>query len=214
MSKQVQKLSETQGAIASRFSGKTISEVLGVEPILPGEPEDGYRQGLQELIVELDARSPLQIYLAEKIYECLWWIRRYEDQKRAAIIDEMGIQVSGVLHERLMSERQIDDKRYLREGLLQNKLDNKSAEIVEAGGFSVASLRQAAMTRRRNELEQFDKQIALHAKMLAGFQASYEVAFNRKRNVERLDLQNALLRRDLLAVEGQVIHDESQTESR
>lgn len=119
-----------------------------------------------------------------------------------------------MLHERLMSERQIDDKRYLREGLLQNKLDNKSAEIVEAGGFSVASLRHAAMTKRRNELEQFDKQIALQAKMLAGFQASYEIAFNRKRNVERLDLQNALLRRDLQAVESQVIHDESQTESR
>lgn len=214
MSKQVQKLSETQGAIAGRFSGKSISDVLGVEPVLPGEPEDGYRQGLQEIIVELDAKSPLQIYLAEKIYDCLWWIRRYEDQKRGAIIDEMGIRVSGVLHERLMSERQIDDQRYLREGLLQNKLDNKSAEIIEAGGFSLESLRQAAMSKRRNELEQFDKQIALQAKMLAGFQASYEVAFNRKRNVERLDLQNALLRRDLQAVEGQVIHDESQAESR
>lgn len=214
MSKQVQKLSETQGAIAGRFSGKSISDVLGVEPILPGEPGDGYRQGLQEIIVELDAKSPLQIYLAEKIYDCLWWIRRYEDQKRGAIIDEMGIRVSGVLHERMMSERQIDDQRYLREGLLQNKLDNKSAAIIQAGGFSVASLRQAAMTKRRNELEQFDKQIALQAKMLAGFQASYEVAFNRKRNVERLDLQNALLRRDLQAVEGQVIHDESQAESR
>lgn len=214
MSKQVQKLSETQGAIAGRFAGKSISDVLGVEPVLPGEPEDGYRQGLQEIIVELDAKSPLQIYLAEKIYDCLWWIRRYEDQKRGAIIDEMGIRVSGVLHERLMSERQIDDQRYLREGLLQNKLDNKSAEIIQAGGFSVASLRQAAMTKRRHELEQLDKQIALQTRVLAGFQASYEVAFNRKRNVERLDLQNALLRRDLQAVEGQVIHDESQAESR
>ena len=213
MSKQVQELSETQGAIPGRFFGKSISEVLGVEPVLPGEPEDGYRQGLQELIVELDAKSPLQIYLAEKIYECLWWIRRYEDQKRGTIIDEMGIQVSGV-REHMMNARHIEDRRYLREGLLQNKLDKKSAEIVEAGGFSVASLRQAAMTKRRHELEQLDKQIALQTKVLAGFQASYEVAFNRKRNVERLDLQNALLRRDLQAVEGQVIHDESQTESR
>ena len=213
MTKQVQKLSATTSAAPGRFSGKSISEVLGVAPVLPGEPVDGYRQGLEELIVELDAKSPLQIYLAEKIYDCLWWIRRYEDQKRAAIIDEMGIQVSGV-REHMLNAAQVEDRRYLREGLLQNKLDNKSAEIVEAGGFSVASLRHAAMTKRRNELEQFDKQIALQAKMLAGFQASYEVAFNRKRNVERLDLQNALLRRDLQAGEGQVIHDESQTESR
>lgn len=212
MSKQVQKLSETTGAIPGKFSGKSISDVLGVEPVLPGEPEDGYHQGLQELIVELDAKSPLQIYLAEKIYECMWWIRRYEDQKRAAIIDEMGIQVSGV-REHMMTADQIEDRRYLREGFLQNQLDNESAEIIEAGGFSVASLRQAAMTKRRHELEQLDKQIALQTKVLAGFQASYEVAFNRKRNVERLDLQNALLRRDLQAVEGQVIHDEPQTEN-
>lgn len=214
MSKQMQKLSATKGVAPGEFSGKSISEVLGVEPLLPGEPEDGYRQGLQELIVELDAKSPLQIYLAEKIYDCLWWIRRYEDQKRDTIIAEMGIRVSGVQLEQLMNARQIEDQRYLREALLQNKLDNKSAGIIEAGGFSMASLRQAAMTKRRHELEQLDKQIALQAKVLAGFQASYEVAFNRKRYVERLDLQNALLRRDLQAVEGQVVSDESQTESR
>lgn len=213
MTKQVQKLSETTGAIPGKFSGKSISDVLGVEPVLPGEPEDGYRQGLQELIVELEAKSPLQIYLAEKIYDSLWWIRRYEDQKRAAMIAEMGIQVSGV-REHMMTASQINDQKYLRETLLQNRLDNKSTEMISAGGFSMASLRQAAMTKRRHELEQLDKQIALQAKVLAGFQASYEVAFNRKRNVERLDLQNALLRRDLQAVEGQVVSDESQTESR
>lgn len=213
MSKHMQELSVTKAVMPDKFSGKSISEVLGAEPVLPGEPEDGYRQGLQELIVELDAKTPLQIYLAEKIYDCLWWIRRYEDQKRAAIIAEMGIQVSGV-REHMMNAAQINDQKYLRETLLQNRLDNKSTEMISAGGFSVASLRQAAMTKRRNELEQIDKQIALQTKVLAGFQASYEVAFNRKRNVERLDLQNALLRRDLQAVEGQVVHDESQTESR
>ena len=213
MSKQMQKLSATKGVAPGEFSGKSISDVLGVEPVLPGEPEDGYRPGLQELIVELDAKSPLQIYLAEKIYDCLWWIRRYEDQKRTAIIAEMGIQVSGV-REHMMNASQINDQKYLREMLLQNRLDNKSTEMISAGGFSMASLRQAAMTKRRHELEQLDKQIALQAKVLAGFQASYEVAFNRKRNVERLDLQNALLRRDLQAVEGQVVSDESQTESR
>ncbi len=214
MSQQVQERSEMQEMNPRQFSGKSISDVLGVEPVLPGEPEQGYRQGLQDLIAELDAKSPLQIYLAEKIYECLWWIRRYEDQKRAAIIAEMGVQVTGVAFEQMMNAHQVADQRYLREGLLQNKLDNKAAKIVAAGGFSLESLRQAAMTKRRNELEQFDKQIALQAKVLAGFQASYEVAFNRKRNVERLDLQNALLRRDLGAIEGQVVNDEPKTESR
>ena len=209
----MQAQSEMQEVIPRQLSGKSISDVLGVEPVLPGEPEQGYRQGLQDLIAELDAKSPLQIYLAEKIYECLWWIRRYEDQKRAAIIAEMGVQVSGVM-QHMMDASQIANQKHLREVLLQNKLDNKAAKIVAAGGFSVESLRQAAMTKRRHELEQFDKQIALQAKVLAGFQASYEVAFNRKRNVERLDLQNALLRRDLQAIEGQVVNDEPQTKSR
>ena len=213
MSQQVLERSEMQEVIPHQFSGKSISDVLGVEPVLPGEPVKDYRQGLQELIVELDAKSPLQIYLAEKIYECLWWIRRYEDQKRAAIIAEMGVQVSGVM-QHMMDASQIANQKHLREVLLQNKLDNKAAKIVAAGGFSLESLRQAAMTKRRNELEQFDKQIALQAKVLAGFQASYEVAFNRKRNVGRLDLQNALLRRDLQAIEGQVVNDEPKTESR
>ena len=70
------------------------------------------------------------------------------------------------------------------------------------------------MSKRRDELEQLDQQIALQAKVLAGFQASYEVAFNRKRNVERLDLQNALLRRDLDAIEGEVVNDKPKTKGR
>ena len=66
MSQQVQAQSEMQEVIPRQLSGKSISDVLGVEPVLPGEPEQGYRQGLQDLIAELDAKSPLQIYLAEK----------------------------------------------------------------------------------------------------------------------------------------------------
>lgn len=213
MSQQIEEQAETLGVIPGKFSGKSISDVLGVEPILPGEPEQRYREGLRELIVELGAKSPLQIYLAEKIYDCLWWIRRYEDQKRTAIIAEMGIQVSCV-REHMMSAQQIAEQKHLREALLQNNLDKKSAAIIKTGGFSMESLRQAAMTKRRHELEMLDKQIALQAKVLAGFQASYEVAFNRKRNVERLDLQNALLRRDLQAIEGQVVNGEPKTKSR
>ncbi len=213
MSQQMQEQAEMQEMIPREFSGKSISDVLGVEPVLPGEPEDGYREGLKDLIAELDAKSQLQIYLAEKIYDSLWWIRRYEDQKRTAIIAEMGIQVSGV-REHMMDARQIAEQKYLREALLQNNLDKKSAAIIKTGGFSMESLRQAAMTKRRHELEMLDKQIALQAKVLAGFQASYEVAFNRKRNVERLDLQNALLRRDLQSIEGQVVNGEPKTKSR
>ena len=70
------------------------------------------------------------------------------------------------------------------------------------------------MSRRRGELNLLDQQIALQAKILAGFQASYEIAFNRKRNVERLDLQNALLRRDLKALDGELANDKPKAKSR
>ncbi len=181
---------------------KTLSEVLGIDPVLPGEPVADYRQGLKELMVELDAKSVLQVYLAEKIYECLWWIRRYEEQKRATVIAEMGLQVAGVARH-MMSPIQSSNQQYLRETLLQNKLDKASVDIVAASGYSLDSLRQAAMDKQRDELQHLDQQIALQTKILAGLQVSYEVAFNRKRNVERLDLQNAMMRRDLGAIEGE-----------
>ena len=44
--------------------------------------------------------------------------------------------------------------------------------------------------------------IALNAKTLTGFQASYEVVVNRKVNAERMRLQNALMQRDLGAIEN------------
>ena len=55
-----------------------ISSVLRSKPVLPGESQSDYQRGLTQLIAELEAKSVLQIYLAEKIYDCLWWIRRYE----------------------------------------------------------------------------------------------------------------------------------------
>lgn len=194
-------------------SAKTISEILGVDPLLPGEPVADYQQGLQDLLVELGAKSTLQVYLAEKIYDCLWWIRRYEGQKRSMIIAEMAVQVAGV-PQHMMCPTHKANQQYLRETLLQNKWDQKSLDILKAVGYSRQSLRQVAMTKRRDELQQLDQQIALQTKVLAGFQASYEVAFNRKQSVERLELQNALLRRDLEAIEGEVVGDKPQAKSR
>jgi hypothetical protein len=38
---------------------------------------------------ELGAKTQLQVYLAEKIFQCIWWMRRYETQKHSTIIDAM-----------------------------------------------------------------------------------------------------------------------------
>ena len=49
----------------------SISSLLGVVQVMPGESEEVYRLGLLATIEELDAQTPLQVYLAEKIFECL-----------------------------------------------------------------------------------------------------------------------------------------------
>ena len=51
-----------------------ITKLLGAKPVLPGESAEEYAAGLAALIAELDAKTVLQIYLAEKIYDCLWWL--------------------------------------------------------------------------------------------------------------------------------------------
>jgi hypothetical protein len=90
---------------------------------------------------------------------------------------------------------------------------------VESCGYTLESLQQEAMQNKTNFLSSLDDRIALHAKMLASFQASYELAANRKAIAQRLHLQNELLRRQVgsidvvaKAVSGVVILEESADE--
>ena len=85
-----------------------------------------------------------------------------------------------------------------------------TANEFERIGQSIASSRQDALVTKRVEIQQLDQQIALQAKILAGLQASYEVAYNRRLNIERLKLQNDQLRKDLSAIE--VVQDAPQDE--
>ncbi len=178
----------------------SISRLLGVVPILPGESADLYQASLDTLIEELGARSVLQVYLAEKIHECLWWMRRYEEQKRATVSIRMASELnSGVPFHSLTTEAQI------RNSLLAHKVDAGIEEALNTRRHTLESLRQVAMRGAHLDILQLDQQIALQTKILAGLQASYEVAFNRKMNVERMQLQNALLRRNLQPIEVDAI---------
>ena len=174
----------------------SIGELLGVTPILPGESEASYRAGLNAVIEELDAKTTLQVYLAEKIYDCLWWIRRHEDQKRITIISEMAHQTEKGFS-RDLTQKKID----VREALLGDNINSRVMKTIGEVGHSIESLRQSAYAKKREEIMQLDQQIALQVKILASFQGSYELAFNRKLSVERLMLQNALMRRDLGAID-------------
>ena len=175
----------------------TIGELLGTTSVLPGEPEGFYQAGLAVMVKELGAKTTLQVYLVEKIYDSLWWIRRYEDQKRVTIITEMARQTKvGYQSDKTQEEVEI------REAFMANDINKRVLKALGAIGHTPESLKQSAYNKKREEITQLDQQIALQAKILAGFQASFELAFNRKLNTERLRLQNELMRRDLAAVEA------------
>jgi hypothetical protein len=100
-------------------------------------------------------------------------------------------------------------KKHIHNSLLANMVDSKTVQVLKDGGHPIESLQQEAMADKSEQLFQLDQQIALQTKILAGLQASYEVAFNRKLHVERLQLQNALLRRDVEGIE--VVAEEFST---
>ena len=57
---------------AIQIAASSIAQLVGVSPVLPGESAELYQYGLASTVKELGAETPLQIYLAEKIFECLW----------------------------------------------------------------------------------------------------------------------------------------------
>ena len=176
-----------------------ITQILGSKPVLPGESQELYQQGLMATIQELDAATPLQVYLAEKIYECLWWMRRYESQKRATLINSMAV----ILETDKFARGVTDLQAWVTDALYANRIDDEFNELLGEHNLTMETLTQKAMASSRSVFESLDQMIALNAKTLAGFQASYEVVVNRKVNAERMRLQNALMQRDLGAIENE-----------
>lgn len=174
----------------------SVSNLLGTAPVLPGESEAHYKASLQGLMHELEATTVLQVYLAEKIHECLWWIHRYQAQKRSTIVAEMAA-ITNIS----FSPRVTANEEHVRNMFANNQTDDVADGVLKAIRHTPQSLQQKAMAKKAQALQALDQQIALQTKILAGLQASYEVAFNRKLNVERLQLQNSLLRRNLQAID-------------
>lgn len=81
--------SPEQPAQPSQVASSQISKIFGPTRLLPGESEDVYNAGLLGTIKELGAITCLQTYLAEKIFQSLWWMRRYEIQKQTALVNAM-----------------------------------------------------------------------------------------------------------------------------
>jgi hypothetical protein len=168
-----------------------ISKLLKSSALLPGEPAEVYLKGLRGAVEELGAKTELQKYLAVKIFECLWWIRRYETQKRSTILSSMVSALSGVgvtPSQKHAFTALIEGGHWADKGLLS---------VMKDKGFTQESLLSHAMSDCHDELFRLDQQIALRTKTLHQFQQSFEALVNRTLVQDRLKLQNLLLRRDV-----------------
>ena len=186
---------------ATKQAASKISQIVGGKFILPGENAQQFHQAYAAALVELGAQTQLQIYLAEQIFHSMWWIRRYELQKRASLISEMvkilrspGLaEIAGLDLTELLEAGRWDEPAVLNE--------------INSKGFTVQSLLQRAGVRQQEELMRLDQSIALKAHTLAQLQKSYEALVNRSVMKERLKLQNDLLKRDLLAIDTPIVKD-------
>jgi hypothetical protein len=196
--------SEAQAPIAQPVkSPSQISNAVGASQILPGESAEKYYHGLASTIEELGAKSMMQIYAAEKMFQCLWWMRRYETQKRSTIIKVMAKELSDSPYFPDKAQR-MGITMLLEAGLWS---DSAIQKLMKAKGHTAGSLLEYAMDRQKEELIELDQSIAQKAATLLQLQKSFEALVNRSVLQERLKLQNELLKRDLLAIDVPVIKE-------
>jgi hypothetical protein len=187
-----------------------ISKILGATQLLPGESDEFYLKGLQSTLQELGARTPLQEYIAEKIFQCLWWMRRYESQKRSTIVEEM---VEALTDYTTSNEKRRAIRTLLYAGAWADEALDK---LLKSQGHTQASLLTKATRNRHDEIQKLDQLIALRVKTLTQLQQSYEALVNRSVMQERLKLQNDLIKRDLQAIDVRAVEaaDPSDSKSR
>ena len=186
---------KTKAEQPAQAATSQVSQIFGPTRLLPGESEAVYRAGLIGTIKELGATTHLQTYIAEKIFQCLWWMRRYETQKHLAIINSMV--------QKLVKSDTPNAQRHALTLLMQGQEwgDPSMQKIIEANGHTPESLMASAMVVSRETIQKIDQLIALRVKTLGQLQQSYEALVNRSVMQERLRLQNELLRRDLKAID-------------
>ncbi len=196
-------------------TAKVSKAAVGSFPLLPGESESLYKQGFEGTIKELGATTELQIFLAEKIFQCIWWMRRYETQKRSAILEGMVSQLTNYATP--------DDQKHAIRVLIFGQLWHQQVtqDLFKNKGHTTESLLGAAMSDCKDELIKLDQLIALRTKTLMQLQQSYEALVNRSILQERLKLQNELIKRDLHAIDVTVVkklepskNDKPQAKSR
>ena len=169
---------------------------FGSLAVLPGESGDKYLEGLTSTIQELGAKTLTQVYLAEKIFLCIWSMKRYEVQKRACLVAEMVKALGGSYAE------SADERLALTKNLEAGVWDTPGMDKrLKSKGFTPQSLTQKAFERCMDEVLRYEQLIAVAMQSMIGLQKSYESLVHRSIMQERLKLQNELLKRDLQAID-------------
>jgi hypothetical protein len=194
-------LQNGQSAVSLAATGKRI----GASAVLPGELGEKYFEGFAATIEELGAKTMTQVYLAEKIFQCMWSMSRYEVQKRACLIAEM---VKALKNDYVVATGEGRAVTQLLEAGLWDspELDRK----LKSSGYTAQSLTQRAFERRMEEIIQLDQLISSKAHNLSALQKTYERMFSRSIMQERLKLQNDLLKRDLQAIDIPMVQENSR----
>jgi hypothetical protein len=193
-------LQNGQSAVSLAATGKRI----GARAVLPGELGEKYFEGFAATIEELGAKTKTQVYFAEKIFQCIWSMNRYEVQKRACLIAEM---VKALKNDYIVDS---DERRNLTLILEAGLWDSPAIEgKLKSSGYSAQSLTQRAFERRMEEIMQLDQLISLKAHTLSALQKTYERMVSRSIMQERLRLQNDLLKRDLQAIDIPMVQENS-----
>ena len=193
-------LQNGQSAVSLAATAKRI----GASAVLPGESGDKYFNGLASTIDELGAKTMTQIYLAEKIFQCMWSMSRYEIQKRACLIAEM---VKALKNDYVVAT---DEGRAVTQLLEAGLWDSPEIDSkLKSRGFTAQSLTQRAFERRMEEIMQLDQLISSKAHTLSALQKTYERMVSRSIMQERLKLQNDLLKRDLQAIDIPMVQENS-----
>jgi hypothetical protein len=196
--------SQNEAPTAQSVKGPSqISNAVGASQILPGESAEKYYHGIASTIDELGAKSMMQIYAAEKMFQCLWWMRRYETQKRSTIIKVMAKELSESPY--FSDKDQIMGITTLLEAGLWR--DSSIQKLMKDRGHTAGSLLEYAMDRQKEELLELEQSIAQKAATLLQLQKSFEVLVNRGVLQERLKLQNELLKRDLWAIDVPMVKE-------
>ena len=175
----------------------SIAHIVGAQPpIMPGESLQVYEQGVQSLINELQAETPMQVYLAQKMFDCIWWIRQYEILKRGIILNEMFAILT--IRDYAATGSHLLLRRCLHSGDWTNAVLERA---MHKAGHTPESLYAKSADNSLENIKHLEQLIALRAKTLVEFQASFEALVNRSILQERLRMQNELLARDLAAIE-------------